>query len=77
MYVRLLAFWPRFELYNSFERFIILNLLIIGIYLVLSFISSFTLKGFYTRLMKMVYDLPPIRRYILKEKDKLIRKVLD
>ena len=76
LFLRLVDCWPRFELYNHFERFVILNLVVIGIYLLLSFFAEFTLKGFTAKLFKMIYDLPPIRNYILREKDKIFEKVL-
>lgn len=69
-YSRLITTWPRFDNYNYFEKFIILNLIVIGIYLFLSFIASFSIKSMYAKIMKLVFDLPPIRKYILSEVEK-------
>lgn len=75
-YTQLLTVWPRFDNYNHFEIFVILNLLIIATYLVFSFISSFSLKSFYSKFMRLVFDLPPIRKYILTEVEKARKEVL-
>ena len=69
-YSRLITSYPRFDNYNYFEKFIILNLVVIGLYLLLSFLTSFSIKSLYAKLMKLVFDLPPIRKYILSEVEK-------
>ena len=69
-YGRLINTWPRFDNYNHFEKFIILNLVIIGLYLILSFLTSFSFRNMYAKLMRLVFDLPPIRKYILSEVEK-------
>ncbi len=64
-YTELLDVWPRFDNYNHFEKFVILNLVIIAIYLICSFIASFSPKAIYEKIMKIVFDLPPIKNVIM------------
>ena len=75
-YEQLIHFWPRLDNYNHFEKFIILNLLIIATYLTFSFIKSFSIQGIYAKFMKLVFDLPPVRNYIYKELEKARKEVL-
>ena len=58
------------ENYNHFELFIILNLIIIGTYLLTTWIASFSLKRVYGKVMKLVFDLPPIKKYLMSEVEK-------
>ena len=69
-YSSLITCYPRFDNYNYFEKFVILNLVVIGLYLLLSFLASFSIKNLYAKLMKLVFDLPPVRKYILSEVEK-------
>lgn len=66
-YGLLTLYWPRFDNYSYFDKFVILNLIIIGTYLIFSFFASFSIKRLYERIMKIIFNLPPIRRKIKED----------
>jgi hypothetical protein len=55
--------------------FVILNLIIIGIYLLVSWVTSISPRNIYSKIMKLVFDLPPVKRFILSEVEKARQEI--
>jgi len=69
-YTSALIYYPRLDNYTHFEKFIILNLIIIGIYLVFTTIARFSIYRIYNRIMTFIFNIGPIRRRLMEEIEK-------
>jgi hypothetical protein len=76
VYAQFLTYYPRFDNYNHFEKFVILNLAIIAVYIVLSCIRSISPKRIYNRGAKFVFSLGPVRRELQKNLEKARVEIL-
>jgi hypothetical protein len=76
LYGEFTTYYPRFDNYNRFEKFIILNLVVIAIYIVFTFLSSFSIKRIYKKVVKFVFSFGPIRREVAKNLDKARTEIL-
>jgi len=61
IYSYILQYWPRLDNYNHFDKFVILNLIIIAVYLIINTISSFSIVRIYRRVMKTIFSFGPIK----------------
>jgi hypothetical protein len=66
-YASALVYYPRLDNYNRFEKFLILNLLVIGLYLLYTTVANFSIYRVYSRFMTFVFNLGPIRRKLMEE----------
>jgi len=71
-----LALYPRFDNYNRFEKFVILNLTVIALYIVVSFIRSISPKRIYNWAAKFVLGFGPVRRELEKNLEKVRVEIL-
>lgn len=72
----MIGYYPRFDNYNRFEKFIILNLIVIASYIILSIPLFATLKSIYKKVVKLVFSLGPIRKEVAKNLDKARAEIL-
>lgn len=70
LYGELIVYYPRFDNYNRFEKFIILNLIVIASYIILSIPYFSTLKNIYKKVVRLVFSLGPIRKEVAKNLEK-------
>jgi hypothetical protein len=75
-YSELLDYYPRFGNYNRFEKFVILNLVIIAAYLIISCLRSFSFKRISNRVMKFVFTLGPVKNRLNNDLEKARHEIL-
>ncbi len=66
LYSKLLSSWPRFDNYNHFDKFVILNLTILASFIAYSCITSFNYKNIYLYIVKLIFSLPFVRKEVQK-----------
>lgn len=76
LYALLLSYYPRFDNYNQFEKFIILNLLIIASYIVYSFITSISPRRIKAAVIRFVFSFGPIKKEVAKNLEKARTEIL-
>ncbi len=70
LYAELINYYPRFDNYNRFEKFIILNLIVFAFYIILSIPYLATIKSLYKKVVQLVFSLGPIRKEVSKNLEK-------
>lgn len=76
VYAQFLTIYPRFDNYNRFEKFVMLNLAVVALYLVVSCIRSISPKRIYNRVAKFALGIGPVRREIEKNLEKVRVEIL-
>lgn len=76
LYALLLSYYPRFDNYNQFEKFIILNLLIIATYILCSWVNSISPKRIKTAIIRLVFSLGPVKKEVAKNLEKARADIL-
>lgn len=76
LYALLLSYYPRFDNYNQFEKFIILNLLIIATYILCSWVNSISPKRIKTAIIRLVFSLGPVKKEVAKNLEKVRADIL-
>lgn len=76
LYVLLLSYYPRFDNYNQFEKFIILNLLILATYILYSWVTSISPKRIKAAIVRLIFSFGPIKKEVAKNLEKARTEIL-
>lgn len=76
LYALLLSYYPRFDNYNQFEKFIILNLVVIATYIVCSWVASISPRRIKTAIIRLVFSLGPVKKEVAKNLEKARTEIL-
>ena len=76
LYALLLSYYPRFDNYNQFEKFIILNLAITAAYILYSTLVSISPRRIKAAVIRLVFSLGPIKKEVAKNLEKARTEIL-
>lgn len=68
--------YPRFDNFNHFEKFLLLNLVVISSFILVSFFCSINPKAIYRGIVRWVFTFGFVRRGVAEELQKVRDKIL-
>lgn len=75
-WAHLLQVWPRLANYNPFELFILLNLIVMGAFIILNLLAKLSPVAAYKRILRGIFAMGPIRGKVQAEIDKAKKEIL-
>ena len=67
MYSEVISVFPRFDNWNRFEKFVLLNLTVLALFFVSQLWKAFSLKGIKKTVSRQLFKLPFIKAKVEKD----------